>query len=624
MTATEMSGGDRRSVGKPDHESADGDVVPRDADETPGLLRDPLVGRLALALTLMPLLVGALALLFAVGDQYHPLSDHALTELQIRSVGRDEVLVGLYSREKWNHPGPALFYVLAPFYWLTGGMSVGINVGALAINGAAVAGMGLIARRRGGTPLLLVTLLGSALLMRMLSAEFLHDPWNCFVTALPYGLLVFLSWSMWRGEMWAFPVGAAVTTFLAQAHVGFVILATPLLVWGVVGLVASIALETDGEARSTALRRGLRAGLVGTGVLVVGWLPPAIEAFTRSPSNVSEIVRYFRHPGDEAHSLADGWRVMSGQFGGAPEWLTFKHGSAFGGQSPFLYSAPLPWMLAILVVAGVVLWRRDVGGVRSLLATLAVTFVLGMVAVARTVGLAFDYRLRWTYIPAMVGLVIIGWAGWILVAERWPRAGSRVLTPVALAALAVVGGVNVYTAATAGTPQNDDSAAVASLTEQVLDHLPDTEGTVLVTDALHSGAWHARGLVLQLERRGIDVGVEESLANEYGRHRVVDSPADVGTLLVVTRDEYIDDIAARPGMRMIADWYALPEAEVEELVARRDQVDADLAAGRISYEEAMPVQRSIIRELTNDELSLAYRAAVFVDERFSAPAPPAG
>ena len=281
-------------------------------------------------------------------------------------------------------------------------------------------------------------------------------------------------------------------------------------------------------------------------------------------------------------------------------------------------------MLAVLVVAGVVLWRRDVAGVLSLLATLAVTFVLGIVAVARTVGLAFDYRLRWTYIPAMVGLVIIGWAGWTLVAERWPRAGSRVLTPVVLAALAVVGGVNVYTAATAGTPQNDDSAAVASLTEQVLDHLPETEGTVLVTDTLHSGAWHARGLVLQLERRGIDVGVEESLANEYGRHRVVDDMADVGTLLVVTRDEYIDDIAARPGMRMIADWYALPEAEIDELVARREQVDADLAAGRITLEEAMPVQVSLIRELTNDELSTAYRAAVFVDERFSAPAPPPG
>src|SRR5690606_8367270 len=112
---------------------------------------DRLIARLAFALTLAPFVVGALALLVAVGGQYNPLSDHALTELQTRSVGRNEVLVGLYSRDVWNHPGPALFYVLAPFYWATGGMSVAISVGALAINGTAIAGMGLIARRLGGT-----------------------------------------------------------------------------------------------------------------------------------------------------------------------------------------------------------------------------------------------------------------------------------------------------------------------------------------------------------------------------------------------------------------------------------------------------------------------------------------
>jgi hypothetical protein len=615
---------DDRGAAPVDTAATPGEAAGPDGQEGPAWLSDRLVGRLALALTLGPLVVGGLALIFAVGDQYTPISDHALTELQTRSVGRDEVLVGLYSRDEWNHPGPMLFYILAPFYWLTGGMSVGLNIGALAINGGSVAGMGLLARRRGGTPLMLVTLLSSALLMRMLGAEFLHDPWNCFVTTLPFGLLVFLTWSMWRGDMWAFPVGALVATFLAQAHVGFVALATPLLAWGAVGLVASVALETDGQARSARLRSGVKMGLVGAGVLAVGWLPAAIEALQHSPSNVAEIVHYFRHPDGDTHSLVEGWRVMSGQFGGAPEWLTYKHEFSFGGQSPFFYSAPIPWMLVALVVAGIVLWRRQVVGTFSLLATLGLTFVVGMVAVARTVGLAFDYRLRWTLIPAMVALVVIGWAGWTLAADRWPRAPRRVLTPLALAALTVVGGVNVFTAATAGTPQNDDSAAVASLSDQVLDYLPDDEGTVLVNDAFHSGAWHARGLVLQLERGGIDVGVDESLLNEYGHHRVIEPGTDISTLLVVTRDEYVDDVAARPGMRLIAEWQALPEDELVELEAQRDLIGADLAAGRITYEVASPLQMDLLREMTNDELSTAYRAAVFIDERYGTPAPPAG
>ena len=598
-----------------------------------GLLADRTVRRLALALTLVPFVVGVLALLLAVGNEYHPWSDHALTELQTRSVGRHEVLVGLYSREQWNHPGPALFYVLAPFYWATGGMSVAISIGALAINGASVAGMALIARRLGGTPLMLVTLLANALLMRTLSAEFLMDPWNCFVTTLPFGLLVFLSWAMWRGEMWAFPVGAGVATFLAQSHVGFVVLAPPVLAWGVVGLVVSAVRDRSGErpspdgGRPRPRERLLRAGLVGAVVLVVGWLPVLFDALRNQPANIGEIASYFRYTEDEAHTFADGWRVMSGQFGGMPEWLTYKHVPEFGGQSPFIEQAPLPWLLLLVAAAGVVLWRRRATGSLLLLATLGVTFAVGVLAVARTVGLAFDYRLRWTYVPGMVALVVVAWAAWALVTSRWPRAGARVLTPLALAGLAVLGGINVFTAATAGTPQNDDSAAVASLTDQVLDHLGDHEGTVYINDQMHAGAWHARGLLLQLERKGYDVGVHESLANEYGRHRVRPAPAEGGSddiALFVSRDEYIPDIAARPGMRMIAEWYSRPEPEIEELLARHAEIRADMDAGRVSFEEGIDRQLAIAAELTNDQSSTAYHAAVFVDERSGTVAPPPG
>jgi hypothetical protein len=599
----------------------DGTQVDGDADASsspqPAVAgaRDRLLARLAFGLTLAPFVVGALALLVAVGGQYNPLSDHALTELQTRSVGRDEVLVGLYSREVWNHPGPALFYVLAPFYWATGGMSVGISLGALAVNGGAVAGMGLVARRIGGTPLLLLTLLANALLMRTLGAEFLQDPWNCFVTTLPFGLLIFLSWAMWRGEAWALPVGVGVASFLAQSHVGFVALAPPVLGWGIVGLLGKAVLETDGETRSIAIRRAARAAAIGAGVLVVTWLPVLYDLVRYAPSNASEVVSYFRHSDDPAHSLPTGWRVMSGQFGGAPEWLTAKREFGFVGQSPFILEAPLPWMLVLVVLAGVVLWRRRVPGARPLLTTLAVAFAVGMVAVARTIGPAFDYRLRWTFIPGMVGFVVIGWAVWTLASERWPRLAPRVLAPMALAALTVLCGINVVTAATAGTPQNDDSAAVASLSEQVLDALPDDlDGPVLVEDAYYSGAWHARGLVLQLERRGIDVGVDRSLANEYGRHRVIDRDEEVGADLIVTRDEWIDQVADRPGLRPIAEWSAVPEDEVEVLVAEFERIEDDKEAGRLTFDEAIELQGDISRQLTNDGQSMAYRVVVFIDE----------
>ena len=611
MTATDTSGSGEAPSAVPD----DGAPAAPGGDDPAPLLDDRLAGRLALGVTLVPFVVAAVALLVTVGGDYQPVSDHALTEMQVRSVGRDEVLVGLYSRGDWNHPGPALFYLLAPLYRLTGGLSVSLNIGALVINGAAVAGMGLVARRLGGTPLMLLTLLGCALLMRMLGADFVQDPWNCFITTLPFGLLIYLAWAQWRGEAWAFPAAVAVATFLAQVHVGFLALATPFVAWGALGLVVTTAREDDPAARSAAVRRGVRAGLVGLGVAAVGWLPPAIEALRHSPSNAGSIVRWFRHPEEDAQSVGEGWQVMSGPFGGSIEWLSVKRDFTFLGESPYLAGSPLPWLLVVLVAAGVVLWRRDPGGARALLATIVLSLAVGVVAVARTVGPAFDYRLRWTYIPAMIATVAIGWAGWIVVAERWPRTGARLLVPGAVAALTVLGGVNVVTAATAGTPQDGDADSMSALTSQVLDELPDPDGTILITDAFHSGAWHARGLYLQLERRGIDVAVEASRADEYGRHRVMGDRADIGTVLVVTMDDTVDEVASRPGMRLIAEWAALPEDEMQDLLEQRAEIDAAVDAGRLDG-DIDDRRREIAEALSGGTDSLAYRAAVFVDETF--------
>ena len=81
--------------------------------------RDVRLGRLALDLTGLPFVVSALSLVFVVGADYHPSSDHALIELQIRDVGRFELLKGLYSRDVWSHPGPFFAYLNAPFYRLS-------------------------------------------------------------------------------------------------------------------------------------------------------------------------------------------------------------------------------------------------------------------------------------------------------------------------------------------------------------------------------------------------------------------------------------------------------------------------------------------------------------------------
>jgi hypothetical protein len=61
---------------------------------------------------------------------------------------------------------------------------------------------------------------------------------------------------------------------------------------------------------------------------------------------------------------------------------------------------------------------------------------------------------------------------------------------------------------------------------------------VVITDAGGSGAWYARGLVLELERRGIDVKVPAFDLEPYSAHRVYRGGRVAGAY-VVTRNQYI-------------------------------------------------------------------------------------
>jgi hypothetical protein len=522
---------------------------------------------------LIPALVTAIALVIEARPDYYPTADHALTELQVRDVGRHEVLIGLYSRADWNHPGPMLFYLLAPIYRLSGSTAIGIDLGALVINTAAIVAMALVARRRGGTPLMLCTLIGSLLLARTLGAGFLSEAWNNFVVVFPFALLVLLVWSMSCGETWALWMAVVVASFLAQTHVGFVPLAGALLGWGIVTLAVPI-LRSHGRADDAGQPDGvddhdddrgralLRSTAIAVPLAVVLWLPPFLDVVLNAPSNVRKVVRWFRVADEGTHTLAEGWRVTTGQFGLDPEWLTAKRPFHWAsGESPFMSSAPLPWLLLLVAGAGVVLWQRRRSGADDgardgwrLLLLLAFALAISIVAVARTVGPAFDYRLRWTWVAPMLAFVLVAWIAWREVTERWPRAERRVLLPLALTGLAVLSAVHVATGSRGVTPREPDSAAVATLLPGVLGAVDPDGGQVLVTDPYHGAAYYSRAVVLELERAGVDARVAPERGVLFGQRRVVDEDELVQAELVVVQDRGVDVFTENPDMRLVAKW----------------------------------------------------------------------
>jgi len=517
--------------------------------------------RSAIGIALLPLVVLAIALVID-GESYLPVSDHALIEMDLRDIGHHPVWTGLYSRNDWSHPGPLFSHLVWPIYRLSGSASIAVNVAAVAINAAATAGMAFVARRRGGTPLLLVTLAACALLVRTLGVDFTGDPWNTYVTVLPFGLLVFLVWSMLCGETWALPAGAVTATFLAQTHIGFVVLALPLFAVGATWLVATKRREVLPIASWTV------AGLVVLWLTLLGSL-----------DNLRIAYRWFRDAEEGTHTLLQGWRMASDQLSVPPEWLTNKREPLWlTGEPVALYETPIPWLVVPL---GVAAWwhrrRHDTEGL-ALLAVLGVAYVLAIVAVWRTVGLAFDYRLRWTWIVGMVVAVVIGHA-----AATWHRQATMVVAGVALVAASAV---STVVAVDGETPRHADTHVLAALLPGVLDAIGDerdVDGQVVIDDGGDASAiWYTRSLVLLLERRGIDARMPPHERYVVGSHRIVGDDVAVAHTFVVAVDDAVD--RAREG-EAIAEWSSVTDAELAAFERRLQRIDDPVERAKLRHDQ---------------------------------------
>jgi hypothetical protein len=515
------------------------------------------VGWVALALTLIPLVVSAVHLTVRYGNQYNPGGDLATTELWTRDVGRHQVLIGPFSRDRWHHPGPALFYVLAVPYRLLGSRATAMNVGALAVNAASIAGIAVLARRRGGQALMLLSLLGCGLLIRSLGPTELRLPWNPFVTVLPYGLLVFLTWSLTCGERWALPLAVLVASFVAQTHIGYVALALPLVAAGAGWLVATTVARArhDGVTGLGTVRSLLGPALVATAVAGLMWLPPVYQNAVRRRGNLTAAFRWFRGEGgvDEGpQTLRAGWRIVTSQLGLPPEWLTGSRATTFTAEPVSLYEPLAPILLLGVAAAAVVLLRRRVAGGRSLVAVWALASAVGVVAIARTIGPVFEYRLGWTQVLGMVAGIIVAWAVWVALAAWRPELEGRLLVPsvlVALAALAIVGSVAHVQA---GEPQPVQSGQIRGIMPAVVEGLPPGDGPILVdTVPSFQASTHASSVALQLEKRGIDT-VFDLGSTGAGEHRgAYDSDTVRARLLVAVGDD-IAAVDEAPGTTLLA------------------------------------------------------------------------
>jgi hypothetical protein len=488
----------------------------------------------AIAIAVLPLVVSAISMIVAVGADYHPSADQAWIELQVRDIGHHAVLLGPYSRFGWFHPGPLLYYLLWLPYRVTGSSGTSLVVAALVLNALTVVAIGLVARRRGGVPLTVVTLLLTGLLMAAQGAQFQREVWNPDITVLPFVLLVLLAWSTTCGEAWAFPAAVAVGSFLVQTHVGYGLVAVALVAAGLIG-----AAITEWRRRDPARVQGRRrawiwAVVVTAGVVAVLWLPVVVQQLTDSPGNLSALYHFFRDHGRE-HSYGDAWHVIASQLSLWPDWL---HGSVprniYSGALDLSGSAPIPVSLVVLLGATVLTWRRAKDAFRLDVVVLLTT-VVAVLSVSRIVGEIFPYLLTWTWALGMLTWLAIAWsvARWWQTREQVdPRVG-RIALVVAAVALVVVCVVNVVDAARAGNPDGPGSRMVAELTRDVRAAVPDGAGVIEIRAGMTPGSvWVGAGIADALEHDGIPTRVAPDLGFAYGTDRVVGDQDDVRAVIL--------------------------------------------------------------------------------------------
>lgn len=545
----------------------------------------------AATLLALPLLIAAVSL---IGYHWHPASDLALEVLRIRDVGGHHTpLVGVQSRFGWDHPGPLMFWLLAPFNWMFG--QTGLLAGTALLNAAALTGSLVVAWRRGGLALLALVAIVGALLTHALGPELLIEPWNPWVPVLPFLLFVMLAWSVAERDWATLPWLVGIGSFVMQTHVGYAPVVIGLggvaCALGAYGTTRSRYSTGDGDSITAgALRPSPRRWIIVAVIVgVVLWLPPVVQQLTGSPGNLGEIVDSFRHPKESLAGWDFGFGVMGRELGFIGPWITGDDATSTGLIGT---ASTIPALLIVGATAalGWLAWRR---GARDAgrLAILAVTGAgLGVVAVSRITGFLGPYLVRWAWVLAALVWLSLAWSLWRVVARTTLTKALVALCLIAVLALTASTG---WSAASVQAPQHVFSDTIARLGPRTAVHLQrDKRYQLTFVDFENLGAVGV-GMFLDLTERGESVRMEPGLSHAVGSWRTARRSQVDGILIVVAGSYAERGWAPPPDATRIAQYDPLTPRERSRAQRLERQVRDRL--GSLAPEGSLPVLSAIGR-----------------------------
>lgn len=530
----------------------------------------------------------AIALWVLARPTWFPVLDNAQTELRLRDVfSADPPLIGLGGRigtaeNPGSHPGPISFWMLAPFYELFGASAWAMHAASVSLHLLAVTATLLLARRRGGTGLLLAMGAVLALLFHAYGPAHFIEAWNPYMPVTWWLLLLLAVWSVLCDDFAMLPVAVFAASFGAQTHIPYVGLTAGMAALTVVALVVkAYAVRRDRRRRRTIGMWVLVASAVG----FLLWLPPILDELANSPGNLSIILDHFSDPSEDPIGLGRAVEVML---------LHLNPWRLATGQQ-FLTGSVVPGVLMVVAwaAAAVGAWRLGHRPLLRLHLVLAVAFAAGVVSTSRIFGFLWYYLVLWSWAITALVLLAVGWTAAVAVARRLDdptrqRAAGLGRAGLAVAAL-LFAALFARDAAYVDAPAPDRSEVLGQLVPTTAEALGSgtvpgggRDGSYLVTwvDPVHIGA-HGYGLLNELERRGFDVGIINGYRAAATKHRVKDPGEYTGVVHMQVGPE-IARWRDKPGVEEVAYVDPRDDAERARYESLRSQVIGELEAAGLA------------------------------------------
>ena len=510
--------------------------------------RTPPIGELPPPARASRLLVGiiwtgsivgfAVALVALAKPRWFPILDLAQTEMRVRDVFTlHPPLIGLPGRigtlaRQGSHPGPLSFWLLAPFYKLFGSSAWALQAATASVNAVAIGLSLLIARRRGGSTLLLGVGAVLAALTWFYGPSVLTQAWNPYLPMLWFIVVVLGVWSVLCDDFAVLPVTTFAALFCLQTHISYL-----GLVGGLGGVTVVWLVWTFWRRRASWPAHAGRWIGLSLAIVVVTSIPMVVQQFTHTPGNLTIIWEHFTSPPEDPIGIRAGikvlmvhlnpWRLLAGQ--------DATTGSAIPG---FVFCAV--WLAGAVVA----IWKR----LRPLIAlnvVLTVALVLGALSIGNIFGFVWYYLMLWAWAITGLMLLSIGWSASELARSRRATALQSDRRPtysvagLVLGAIALAYGVGfALDGSTVEPPTPRVSSALGRLVGPTVRAIEsgavpgggsDGRYQITIIDPVTINA-PGYGLLSELERAGIHAGFPTKYAAIVRDRRVVGRNAATGVV----------------------------------------------------------------------------------------------